>query len=89
MKVPHGVLQQLRQDVVQRQRDEREACGHVPVDSHSGGVSILMFTQTPEEHVKNFNRVPAARTVSTEGVTQITRIGAPLFTGNTPVINLA
>lgn len=48
MTLPHGVLQKLRQDIIQRQRDEREASCHVTVDSHSGRVSILMFTQTPE-----------------------------------------
>lgn len=35
-QLPHGVLEQLGQDVVQGQRDEGEAGGHVPVDPHPG-----------------------------------------------------
>lgn len=49
MTIPHGVLQELRQDVIQRQWDEREASSNVTVDPHPGGVSILVFTQTPGE----------------------------------------
>ncbi len=53
VKSPHGVLEQLRQDVVQRQRDEGEASCYVSVDSHSGRVTVLMLTQTPEGHVRS------------------------------------
>lgn len=49
MALPHGVLEQLGQDVVQRQRDEREASRHVSVDPHSGGVAILVLAETPVE----------------------------------------
>lgn len=48
--LPHGVLEQLRQDVVQGQWDEWEAGCHMSVDPHPGGVPVLMLTETPEEH---------------------------------------
>lgn len=48
-RLPHGVLEQLGQDVVQGQRDEGEAGRHVAVDPHPGGVPVLVLTETPEE----------------------------------------
>lgn len=47
MRLPHGVLEQLGQDVIQRQRDEGEASRYVSVDPHSGRVTVLVLTQTP------------------------------------------
>lgn len=44
---PHGVLEQLGQHVVQGQRDVWEPRGHVSVDAHAGGVSILVLAQAP------------------------------------------
>lgn len=35
-QLPHGVLEQLGQDVVQGQRDEGEAGSHMPIDPHPG-----------------------------------------------------
>lgn len=55
MALPHGVLEQLGQDVVQRQGDEREASRHVSIDPHSGGVAILVLAETPEERTGTFN----------------------------------
>lgn len=43
---PHGVLEELWQDVIQRQRDEGEASCYVPVDPHPGRVAVLVFTET-------------------------------------------
>lgn len=50
--LPHGILEELRQDVIQRQWDEGEASSHVSVDPHSGGVTVLMLTQTPDKHTR-------------------------------------
>lgn len=44
---PHGILEELRQDVIQRQWDEGEASCYVSVDPHSGRVTVLVLTQTP------------------------------------------
>lgn len=43
--LPHGILEELRQDVVQRHRDEGETGGHVSIDADAGGIAILVFTQ--------------------------------------------
>lgn len=53
VRVPHGILEELGQDVIQRQRDEGEASCYVPVDPHSGRVPVLVLTQTPEEHMRS------------------------------------
>lgn len=45
MSVPHGVLQELRQDVVQRHGDEWEAGCHVAIDTNTWGVAILVLTE--------------------------------------------
>ena len=42
---PHGILEQLGQDVVQRHGDEGETGSHVAVDADPGGVAILVLTQ--------------------------------------------
>lgn len=42
---PHGVLEKLGQDVIQRQRNEGETSCHVAVDPHSGRVAVLVFAQ--------------------------------------------
>lgn len=34
IKLPHGILEEFGEDVIQRQRDEREASCHVPVNPH-------------------------------------------------------
>lgn len=43
--LPHGVLQQLRQDVVQRQRNEGKAGRHMAVDANTWRIPILMLTE--------------------------------------------
>lgn len=43
--VPHGILQELRQDVVERHGDERETGRHMAIDAHAWGVAILVLTQ--------------------------------------------
>lgn len=43
--LPHGILEQLRQDIVQRHRDEGETGSHVAIDADPGGVAVLVFTQ--------------------------------------------
>lgn len=75
VKLPHGILEELRQDVIQRQRDEGEASCYVSVDPHSGGVTVLMLTQTPEEtHLQQhdvktlLNGVTTSNLVSTAGL---------------------
>ena len=53
--LPHGVLEELRQNVIQRQRDEGKASRYVSVDPHSGRVTVLVLTQTSgghEEHMR-------------------------------------
>lgn len=47
VRSPHGVLEELWQDVIQRQRDEGEASSNVSVDPHSGRVPVLVLAQTP------------------------------------------
>lgn len=46
IKLPHGIFEELGQDVIQRQRDEREASCHVSVNPHPGRVTVLVITQT-------------------------------------------
>lgn len=46
VSVPHGILQELRQDVVERHGDEWEAGRHMAIDAHTWGVAILVLTQT-------------------------------------------
>ena len=53
VKSPHGILEELGQDVIQRQRDEGEASCHMSIDPHSGRVPVLVLTQTPEEHMRS------------------------------------
>lgn len=53
VKSPHGILEELGQDVIQRQRDEGESSCHVSVDPHSGRVPVLVLAQTPGQHVGN------------------------------------
>lgn len=56
VRLPHGILEELRQDVIQRQWDEGEASCYVSVDPHSGRVTVLVLTQTPggqEKHMRN------------------------------------
>lgn len=55
--VPHGIFEELGQDVVQRQRDEWEASCYVSVDPHSGGVTVLMLAQTSEKTTVAFTAV--------------------------------
>lgn len=43
--LPHGVLQQLRQDVVQRQWNEGKAGRHMTVDANPWRIPILMLTE--------------------------------------------
>lgn len=43
--LPHGVLQQLRQDVVQRQWNEGKAGRHMAVDANPWRIPILMLTE--------------------------------------------
>lgn len=45
--LPHGVLEEFRQDIIQWQGDEGKASGNVAVDPHPGRVTILVLTQTP------------------------------------------
>lgn len=42
---PHGVLEQLGQDVVQWHRDEGESSSHMSIDTDAGGIAILVLTQ--------------------------------------------
>lgn len=46
-QLPHGVLKQLGQNVIQRQRNERKAGRDMTVDSHTWRVPILMLTKPP------------------------------------------
>lgn len=49
---PHGILEQLGQDVVQRHRDEGKTGSHMSIDADSGGIAILVFTQASAERSK-------------------------------------
>ena len=42
---PHGILEQLGQDVVQRHRDEGESGSHMSIDADAGGIAVLVLTQ--------------------------------------------
>lgn len=42
---PHGVFEQLRQDVVQGHGDEGEPSSHMSIDADAGGIAILVLTQ--------------------------------------------
>lgn len=44
--LPHGVLQQLRQDVVQRQWNEGKAGRHMAIYANPWRIPILMLTET-------------------------------------------
>lgn len=43
--LPHGILEQLRQDVIQWHGDEGEAGSHVSIDADPRGIAILVLTQ--------------------------------------------
>ena len=45
--LPHGVLEQLGQDVVQGEGDEGEVGRHVAAAPHSGGAIALVLAHTP------------------------------------------
>lgn len=46
--LPHGVLQQLRQDVVQRQWNEGKAGRHMAINANPWRVPVLMLTEPSE-----------------------------------------
>lgn len=56
VSLPHGVLEELWQDVIQRQRDEREASCYVSVDPHPGRVTVLVLAETSIEHQEHFSQ---------------------------------
>lgn len=43
--LPHGILEQLRQDIIQRHGDEGKAGSHMSIDADSRGIAILVLTQ--------------------------------------------
>lgn len=48
--LPHGVLQQLRQDVVQRQWNKGKAGRHMAVNANPWRVPVLMLTKPSERN---------------------------------------
>lgn len=57
---PHGILQQLGQDVVQGHGDEGESGSHVSIDADAGGVAILVLTQASVDGSKGSHLDPGS-----------------------------
>lgn len=43
--LPHGILEQLRQDIIQWHGDEGKTGSHMSIDADSRGIAILVLTQ--------------------------------------------
>lgn len=52
---PHGILEKLRQDVVQWHRDEGETGSHMSIDADAGSIAILVLTQASVDRSQGSN----------------------------------
>lgn len=50
--LPHGILEQLRQYIVQWHRDEGETGSHMSIDADTGGIAILVLTKASMDRAR-------------------------------------